>query len=84
MAVIYILNHTPLFRTSMTLFKALYRMKSRLNHLYIYSCRAYLKRNNIPKLLKLKPRAYISYLVGYDSYNIYHIWIPSKGEVIRI
>ena len=29
------------------------------------------------------PRAYISYLVSYDSTNIFRIWIPSQGKVIR-
>ncbi|KAI0991559.1 hypothetical protein K3495_g16628 [Podosphaera aphanis] len=29
------------------------------------------------------PRAHIGYLVGYDSRNIYRIWIPSKKRVIR-
>ena len=32
--------------------------------------------------MKLNPRAYISYLVGYNSTNIYRIWIPYKGIVI--
>ena len=34
------------------------------------------------RLNKLDPRAYIGYLVGYDSTNIYKIWIPYKGIVI--
>ena len=38
--------------------------------------------HNIPKSEKLKPRAYIGYLVGYDSTNIFRIWIPSKQRVI--
>jgi hypothetical protein len=53
--------------------------KPQLAHLKAYSCRAYamtkdaqLKRK---RLLKLNPRAYISYLVGYDSTNIYRIWV---------
>ena len=32
--------------------------------------------------MKLDPRAHIGYLVGYDSTNIYRIWIPHKGVVI--
>ena len=39
--------------------------------------------HNIPKSEKLKPRAHIGYLVGYDSTNIFRIWIPSKQRVIR-
>ena len=30
------------------------------------------------------PRAYIGYLVGYDSRNIFRIWILSRNQVIRI
>jgi hypothetical protein len=33
-------------------------------------------------LRKLDPRAHIGYLVGYDSTNIYRVWIPEKGKVI--
>jgi hypothetical protein len=32
--------------------------------------------------MKLDPRIYIEYLVGYDSTNIYRVWIPHKGIVI--
>ena len=31
---------------------------------------------------KLNPRAYISYLISYDSTNIFRVWIPYKGVVI--
>jgi hypothetical protein len=31
---------------------------------------------------KLDPRASICYLVGYDSTNIFRIWIPHQGKVI--
>ena len=40
---------------------------------------AQLKRN---RRNKLNPRAKIGYLVGYDSTNIYRIWIPHTGKVI--
>jgi len=40
---------------------------------------AQLKRN---RRNKLAPRAEIGYLVGYDSTNIYRIWIPHTGKVI--
>jgi hypothetical protein len=62
------------------------RRRPQLAHLKAYGCRAYamtsdaqLKRK---KLMKLDPRAHIGYLVGYDSTNIYRIWIPEKGTVI--
>jgi len=34
------------------------------------------------RLSKLDLRAHIGYLVGYNSTNIYRIWIPYKGIVI--
>jgi hypothetical protein len=34
------------------------------------------------RLSKLDPQAYISYLVGYNSTNIYRIWILYKGIII--
>ncbi|KID94871.1 polyprotein, partial [Metarhizium majus ARSEF 297] len=33
------------------------------------------------KLWKLNPRAHIGYLIGYESTNIYKIWVPHRGEV---
>ena len=30
----------------------------------------------------MEARAFIGYLVGYDSTNIFRIWIPSKQKVI--
>ena len=32
---------------------------------------------------KLAPRAHIGYLVGYDSTNIFRIYIPNQKKVIR-
>jgi hypothetical protein len=31
----------------------------------------------------LKPKAWIGYLVGYESSSIYKIWIPHFNKVIR-
>jgi hypothetical protein len=52
-------------------------------HLRVYRARAYSLIHKIPKTEKLKPRAHIGYLVGYDSMNIFRIWIPSKKQVVR-
>ena len=51
-------------------------------HLRIYGCRAYALRHKIPRTKKLEPRAHIGYLVGYESTNIYRIWIPSESRVV--
>jgi hypothetical protein len=52
-------------------------------HLKIYGCRAYPLIYNIPKTQKLDPRAQIGYLLGYNSTNIFRIWIPKKHQVIK-
>ena len=60
--------------------------KPQLAHLKAYGCRAYAMTENAQlkkkRKWKLDPKAYIGYLVGYDSTNIFRIWIPSKGKVI--
>src|ERR1700730_7563158 len=56
--------------------------KPNLAHLQAFGCRAYPHIQNAPKLDKIEPRAHIGYLVGYDSTNIFRIWIPSQEKVI--
>src|SRR5436190_16988800 len=51
--------------------------------MHVYRYRAYSLDYHILKKKKLEPRAYIGYLVGYDSTNIYRIWIPTYKKVIR-
>ena len=45
-------------------------------------CRAYPRDKDVAAAAKNAPRAHIGYLVGYDSTNIYRIWIPSKKTVL--
>ncbi|EEA18571.1 hypothetical protein PMAA_008590 [Talaromyces marneffei ATCC 18224] len=40
-----------------------------------------LKNEN--RLQRFNPKAWIGYLVGYDSTNVYRIWNPSTGNIIR-
>ena len=56
--------------------------KPQIAHLRIYGCRAYPLVHKIPKKQKLEPRAQIGYLLGYDSSNIFRIWIPQEHRVI--
>jgi hypothetical protein len=86
-AACYLKNKTPResneWKTPHELFLG---TKPELSHLRAYGCKAYamtaeaqLKKE---KLWKLNPRAHIGYLVGYDSTNIYKIWVPHRGEII--
>ena len=55
-------------------------------HLRVYGCKAFtltkeaLQKTN--RLQRLKPRAWIGYLVGYNSTNVYRIWNPLTNKVI--
>jgi len=40
-------------------------------------------QNKEKRLQRFNPKAWIGYLIGYQSTNIYRIRIPSKNEVIR-
>jgi hypothetical protein len=57
-------------------------------HLKAYGCVAYAASTSYTKtpranrLRKLDPRSDVGYLVGYDSTNIYRVWIPHTGRVI--
>lgn len=47
-----------------------------------YGCLAYPRINMQPKLDRLNARAEVGFLVGWQSSNIYRIWIPSRNKVI--
>ncbi|KAM4056424.1 reverse transcriptase (RNA-dependent DNA polymerase) [Hirsutella rhossiliensis] len=60
-----------------------------ITFLKAYGCRAYpltpqAIQNRQKKDLKTDPHTEIGYLVGYDSTNIFRIWIPSTSEVRRV
>lgn len=55
-------------------------------HLRVYGCKAYAMTPDAQMHThtrhKLNPRAWIGFLVGYQSTNIYRIWVPQLGKVI--
>jgi hypothetical protein len=55
----------------------------KLAHLQPYGCRAYALNYYIDKLERLESRVHIGYLVGYESTNIFQVWIPKLSRVIR-
>ena len=80
----YLINRIPIKSLNRrTPFEMLYKHKPSLAHLYIFGYKAYLFNPTIPRTQKLLPRAHIGYLMGYDSTNIYRIWIPSKRQIVR-
>ena len=69
-----------------TLFEEVMGKKPTVAHMRAYGCKAYalISKEKIPRLQKLDPRAYIEYLIGYDSTNIYRVLVPSQMRVIRV
>ncbi|KAF2135171.1 uncharacterized protein K452DRAFT_239841, partial [Aplosporella prunicola CBS 121167] len=56
-----------------TPFELVYRKKPTTNYLRVYSYKAYVLDKIIPKKKKLRARVLISYLVRYNSTNIFYI-----------
>jgi hypothetical protein len=96
-AAVYLINRSPKqlrnWQTAMGLWR-LYmcntqgiqqHYKPLVSHLKVYGCLAYamtsdaqLKRQ---RLKRLRSRVNIGWLVGYNSTNIYRIWIPKLGKL---
>ena len=59
-------------------------IKREFFHLRVYDCKTYplFKNANAPlKFEKMRPRAFINYLIEYDSINIFRVWNPEKENV---
>jgi hypothetical protein len=55
-----------------------------IDHLKMYECKTYslLKKADVsPRDSKLKSRAFVEYLVDYNSINIFRVWNPEKEDV---
>ena len=61
--------------------------KPHQGHLKAYGCKAFAMTTDAltkkKRKQRLKPKAWIGYLVGYESSSIYRIWIPHLNKVIR-
>ena len=85
-AAAYVTNRTPTKALNWkTPFEAVTGIKPTIAHKKTYGCKAYplIPKEYRPKK-KLDPRAYVGYLVGCDSTNVYKVWVPSKKKVIRV
>jgi hypothetical protein len=83
----YTANRTPTKALDWkTPFEALTGKKPTVAHMHTYGCKAYPLRGEgtIPRLQRLEPRAFIGYLLGYDSTNVFRVWMPSRKKIIRV
>ncbi|KID80999.1 polyprotein [Metarhizium guizhouense ARSEF 977] len=86
-AACYLRNRTPLERNKWhSPFGCVFKKQPILSHLKAYGCKAFAMtaeaQLKFHRKQKLEPRAHIGYLVGYQSSNIYKIWVPHKNKVI--
>lgn len=50
----------------------------------MFGAKVYVRIDGLKKSNKMASHAHIGYLVGYQSYNIWHIWLPASGKVISV
>ena len=88
-AAAYLLNHTPMESLGWLsprefLQNALGRPQiPTLAHLYAYGSKAYWHNKEVSKqkLKRIEPVGGIGFLCGYQSSNVYRIWIPSEKTI---
>ncbi|KAE8872194.1 hypothetical protein PTNB73_03653 [Pyrenophora teres f. teres] len=84
MTAIYLLNRTPIKALAWrTPFETVHGSKPPLAHLNEIGARAYTLNHALKRGDKLESRALVGQLVGYDSTNIYRVWVPTLNRVIR-
>ena len=86
-SAVYLHNRTPNYiHQWKSPYELFYTKKPSQEHLRAYTCKAFamttdaLKKTN--RLQRLNPKAWIGYLIGYSSTNIYRVWIPQLNKVI--
>jgi hypothetical protein len=87
-AGIYLYNRTPKYQYNWkTPYDRFHNKRPDQSHLRAYGCKAFamttdaLKKVN--RLQRFNPKAWIGYLIGYDSTNVYRVWNPVTNKVVR-
>jgi hypothetical protein len=84
LVAVYLLNRTPVESLGWkTPYEVVRRQKPSAAHLNIVGARAYVLNNKLKRGETLESRALIAHLVGYDSTNIYRVWMPAMGRVLK-
>ena len=56
--------------------------KPDISYFQVIGSKAYVRIPKIPRLQKMEPKAFIGYLLGFESSNSFRIWVPQKHRVI--
>ena len=84
MSAIYLLNRTLVEAIGWSCpYTNVKGIKPLVAHLEVIGARAYVLNEKLPRGAKLESRALIGHLVGFDSTNIFRVWLPTIGRVIR-
>ena len=86
-ASVYMWNRTPRYMYDWkSPFELFFNEKPTLSHTRVYGCKAFALTTDAlarrKRLDRLSPKAWIGYLVGYSSTNLYRIWLPTRDKVI--
>jgi hypothetical protein len=80
LVAVYLLNRTPVELLGWkTLYEVVHGQKPSVAHFIVVGARAYVLNNKLKRGEKLESRALIGQLVGYDSTNIYRVWMLAMG-----
>lgn len=88
----FLINRTPAWiktadadgsHTWTTPYERMLKEKPNLANLRVFGCRAYVRDAKVPKGNKVRSRAWIGYMVGYQAANIWQIWNPRHQEVVK-
>ena len=87
MTALQLLNTTPIEKLGWrTPYEIVHGRKPTVSHYQPIGCRAYALKKGTYALKtadKTSSRVHIGYLMGYDSTNIFRIWIPAISRLIR-
>jgi hypothetical protein len=84
LAAVQLLNTTPIESLGWkTPHEVIFDTKPSVAHYLPIGCCAYVYCRDIKAANKTELRAHIGYLVGYDAFNFFCVWIPSLDQVIR-
>ena len=65
------------------LFEITNNAKPDFSYIYVYGVKIYILRNKVSCKDWLESHVHIGFLVGYDSHNIYYIWLLSFKYIIH-
>jgi hypothetical protein len=84
LVAVYLLNWMPVKSLGWkTLYKVVCGWKPSAAHLNVVGAQPYMLNSKLKQGEKLESCALIRQLVGYNSTNIYRVWMPALGQILR-